>query len=156
MKFRVVIVVGLAIVLAGCAEQRIISANDHVLVVASDIDDSAELATAKVSYFLAEPERLDERSASEKVTEFHYEGVFDCQGGAWADTKETLHLEGGQVITNTNPQAVLTRPTQDSIGESVLLAVCDPIGAKTATRRPLKSIVRDYRERVSSSLSKAA
>ncbi|MNU40662.1 hypothetical protein D3C71_293830 [compost metagenome] len=144
MKFRAMSALGLAVVLAGCAEQRIVAANDRVLVVASDIDDSADLVTAKVSYFLAEPQRLDENGAGEKVTEFHYAAVFDCRSGTWGDAGQTFHFVDGQVIAHPAAQAVLERPTRDSLGASILLAVCDPTEVKAATRRPLKSIVRDY------------
>ena len=139
-----------ALLLGGCSERVIATANEDVLVVVEAVQRGTPLATATVHYLMASPQPLsDDGPATERVVRMRYEAEFDCSRLTWGERVQELTMVDGQVLTNRTPDPVLERPSPGSVGESALKAVCDPDFHGThGTRRPLRSIEKDYLERM--------
>jgi hypothetical protein len=137
------------LLLVGCSERVIATVNDDMLIVVDDIDRATPLATATVHYVMSRPQPLsDDAGPDERVVRMRQEGRFDCAGHRWGETLQELTLLDGRTLTNRSPQPVLRAPSSGSIGESALKAVCDQdFYGSHASRRPLRSIEKDYLER---------
>jgi hypothetical protein len=139
----------LAALLSGCSERVIATANDDLLIVVEDIERSTPLATATVHYVMSSPQPLSGDSGpAGRVVRMRQEGRFDCAGRRWGESLQELTMLDGQTLTNQTPEPVLRAASSGSIGESALRAVCDQAfyGAR-ASRRPLRSIEKDYLKR---------
>ncbi len=139
-----------ALLLAGCSERVIATANDDMLIVVEDIERATPLATATVHYVMSSPRPLaDDSGPDERVVRMRKEGRFDCAGSRWGESLQELTLLDGQTLTTRTPEPALRAASSGSIGESALKAVCDQnfYGAR-ASRRSLRSIEKDYLERM--------
>lgn len=144
---RAVPVIGAALLLAGCSERVIATANDHVLVVAENLKHSEARSTAELYYLLARPTPLSDapEDAGALVTSMRYEAVFDCESGAWGSQVHDVILADGRTISDKTPEPNLVKPSAGSVGEDVLTSVCDSARRATrATRRARASIEKDY------------
>lgn len=148
MTKRGVAALGIAASLAGCSERYIVAADDEVLVVVDGLKTGGDESEATVHYVLARPQALSEADGA-RVVAMDYKARFRCSDGAWGHSAQTLTTEAGETVSNTQPQPAMETPTVGSLAAHVVSAVCDPaVRAEAATRRPLKSITRDYLETV--------
>lgn len=138
------------IALGGCSERVIATANDEVLVVVEDIQRDGPVATATVHYVMASPQPLsDDAAPAERVVRMRYEARFDCSRLLWGEQVQELTMIDGRVLTNGTPEPVFRKPSPGSVGESALSAVCDrDFYSMRGSRRPLRSIEKDYLDRV--------
>jgi hypothetical protein len=133
--------------LGACSERVIASAGDDVLVVIENIERGPPTSTADVHYVFARPQAMSDEAGAPRAIRMRYEASFDCTRRAWGHHLQELTLANGESVTSRKPEPDLQSPSPDSIGASVLRAVCDPdFYGSRATKRPLKSIERDYLE----------
>ncbi len=134
----------LFLVLAGCSERYITTADDTVLVVVDRVVGKNP-KTAQVHFTFAEPQSLDE-AGSEQVVAMEYEAVFDCDKKIWGQSAQHLTTQSGETVSHLFPTPTLEAATPDSIAASILASVCNPGGP--SSRRPLTAIQKDYLKRM--------
>jgi len=139
----------LALLLAGCSERVIATANDEMLVVVDDIERATPLASATVHYVMSAPQPLSNDSGpEERVVRMRKEGRFDCTGRRWGETFQELTMADSRTLTTRRPRPALRAPSSGSIGEYALKAVCDQeFYGSRVSRRAMVSIVEDYLKR---------
>ena len=147
------------LMLGGCSERIIVAASDEVLVVVEDIDQEGSPPTAISHFVLARPVLLSDApaDAGKLVARMRHESTFDCTSGTSGHRVEELTLTDGSLTSIATPVPRMTRPSEGSLGGSILKSVCDPdFRASLATRRLRVSIERDYLRRMSAQTSAGA
>lgn len=144
---RAVQLIAASLLLASCSERVIATVNDDVLVVAEKVKHSQARSTAELYYVLARPAPLSDapEDADSLVTSMRYEAVFDCGAGVWGSQVHDVILADGRTISDRTSEPNLVKPSAGSVGEDVLMSVCDPAQRSTrATRRARASIEKDF------------
>lgn len=150
---KVLWIAAVSVLLVGCGKQVIAAATDDALIIVSDIEETRqpEQRHALVHYSTALPPGDGGRSKMRETERV----AFDCKRHMSLSLSDvTYPIKSAADEVPVSGQWKLAVP--GTYGEDVIRVVCAPTKKDKPTIRPVRSIERDWRERVEARRAKAS
>ncbi|WGM38890.1 hypothetical protein [Caulobacter sp. NIBR1757] len=150
---KVIRIAAMSLLLVGCGKQLIATATDDALIIVSDVETTSlpEQRHALVHSSLALPPRDGDRSKMQQTERV----AFDCKRHmslSLSDVTYPIKRATDEVAVSGQWKATVP----GTYGEDVIRVVCAPTKQDKPTIRPVRSIERDWRERVQARRAKAS